>query len=540
MSLAPDTLPGSPDATAAAGRLSRKLYLIYSEISALMLVAGAALFFLSLEMTPRQILIGLVISTLTYIPMIGVDLLLIRAHFKPIGRFLRAPPDQATTLAAPALLRSLNLPLLTFIRVLLVHFPIFATVSSALVAIANRTVGFGFQGWQYGALILLLVFLGCLHAVYEYFAVVTAVRPVIPMIREHTQRAGLPLPKRPTRVLVRHKLIVASTLAGIIPLAVLGGTTVFKTTYLFDVGGVTQPQAYLMVLWQWVAWLTLISAVVVLMMSAVLARDVSYPATELVTAMQKVGDGALDARLVVTTTDEFADLFEGFNQMTQGLQERERLRDAFGRYMGPVADQVLQNGVQLGGELVNASILFADIRSFTSLSEKMAPAQVVALLNGYFTAVERVIEAEGGWINKFGGDSLLAVFGAPMKCEDHAGRALRAACRMREALAAFNRSQHDLGMPELAIGIGVHCGDVLAGNVGSPTRLEYTVIGDVVNVAARLQALTKEYGTDLIVSGEALERAGQNLDVRPLGDTTVRGKSQPLQIFAVSALSRAA
>ena len=116
--------------------------------------------------------------------------------------------------------------------------------------------------------------------------------------------------------------------------------------------------------------------VVVLLMSHVLAKDVSAPARELVDAMNRVGQGDLGVRMDVTSTDEFAELFRGFNQMTQGVEERAQLREAFGRYLGPAAEQVLKNGVQLGGELVNATILFADIRKFTTLSERMQPQAV--------------------------------------------------------------------------------------------------------------------------------------------------------------------
>jgi adenylate cyclase len=250
-------------------------------------------------------------------------------------------------------------------------------------------------------------------------------------------------------------------------------------------------------------------------------------------AMQKVEDGHWDTQLNITTTDEFARLFDGFNHMTEGLRERERLRDAFGRYLAPeLAEEVMKRGVRLGGDTINATVLFADIRGFTTLSEDLLPEQVVDLLNRYFAAVEPVIQAHGGWINKFGGDSLLAVFGAPVPHADHARRALQAALALRAALAEFNQHQEAQGGPIIHIGMGVHTGSLVAGNVGSPTRMEYTVIGDIVNVASRIDGLNKEWHTDLLVSAEALAAAGLDIAARAMPPVAVKGKSQPIQVYA--------
>jgi adenylate cyclase len=289
--------------------------------------------------------------------------------------------------------------------------------------------------------------------------------------------------------------------------------------------------------------LFLSSLCVTLVMSALLAREVSSATETLVRAMKRVEGGKLDERLAVTSTDEFADMYEGFNRMTKGLLERERLRDAFGRYVAPaIAEDVMRDGVSMGGETVSASVLFADIRGFTDMSERMKPAAIVGLLNRYFAAVEPAILAEGGFINKFGGDSLLAVFGAPVPQGDHVERAVRAALGMRGALAAFNAREEAEGRVGLRIGVGVNCGEMVAGSVGTPNRMEYSVIGDVVNVAARIQALNKEWGTDILVSAEVVERikaAGMamDVDVKAMPPATVQGKSAPLEVYALEGRS---
>jgi len=185
--------------------------------------------------------------------------------------------------------------------------------------------------------------------------------------------------------------------------------------------------------------------------------------------------------------------------------------------------------------MISATMLFADIRGFTTISEKLSPAEVVELLNRYFAAVEPAIQENGGWINKFGGDSLLAVFGAPVPHTDHARRAIHAALAMRNALTAFNAEQAANGEPQVEIGVGIHSGTILAGNVGSPTRMEYTVIGDVVNVASRIDGLNKDWNTDILVSADTWEAAGLNglISVRAMPPVALKGKSQLTQVYAV-------
>src|SRR5262249_51672040 len=158
---------------------------------------------------------------------------------------------------------------------------------------------------------------------------------------------------------------------------------------------------------------------------------------------------------------------------------------------------------------VNASVLFADIRGFTAMSERMKPAEVVALLNRYVAAVEPAIRKERGWINKFGGDSILAVFGAPVPEPEHAALAVRAALGMRRALTAFNVDEQKLSGEKIEIGIGIHTGEMVAGSLGCSDRMEYSVIGDVVNVASRLQSLTKDLGVKTLISEDSRAAAGK-------------------------------
>jgi adenylate cyclase len=190
----------------------------------------------------------------------------------------------------------------------------------------------------------------------------------------------------------------------------------------------------------------------------------------------------------------------------------------------------------LGGQLVDCSILFSDIRGFTALSEQLQPQALITLLNRYMSRMVEVVVAQGGVVNKFGGDSLLAVFGTPLNpAADHAAAAIRTALQMQKVLKAFNEEQIQSGGPVLQIGIGIASGPAVAGNVGGEGRIEYTVIGDTVNLASRLQDLTKELGRDLLVNALAVEQATRSISLaaEPLAPVSVRGKAENVKIYAI-------
>jgi len=218
-------------------------------------------------------------------------------------------------------------------------------------------------------------------------------------------------------------------------------------------------------------------------------------------ALARVREGDLDTELKVWDGTEMGLLQAGFNEMAAGLRERERIRDLFGRQVGEeAARQALEDGVRLGGELREVAVLFVDVVGSTELAAARPPQEVVALLNRFFAEVVDVVDAHGGWIDKFPGDAALAVFGAPLAIEDPAGCALRAARALRSRLRER--------VPELDAGIGIAAGPVVAGHLGAERRFEYTVIGDPVNEASRLTDLAKQDDGRVLASGEALVRAG--------------------------------
>jgi adenylate cyclase len=239
----------------------------------------------------------------------------------------------------------------------------------------------------------------------------------------------------------------------------------------------------------------------------------------------------------VNTGDELEDLASGFNTMVDGLQERDKLKTTFGKYMtASVMEHLMAGKVQLGGETLTATILFSDIRSFTSISEKMDAKSLVALLNEYFTEMVDVVIKEDGVVDKYIGDAIMAVFGAPVTKKDDAIHAVRAAIGMRQALAKLNVKLKERGMTPLKTGIGVHTGEVVAGNIGSEKRMEYTVIGDAVNLASRLESSTKELGTPVLISEDTYALVKDHIEARAVKEITVKGREKPVMTYEVLGL----
>ena len=262
-----------------------------------------------------------------------------------------------------------------------------------------------------------------------------------------------------------------------------------------------------------------------LALTVLLSSSIVTPVDQLREASTRVREGELDARVPVLSSDETGALARSFNDMTAGLAERERLRDAFGAFVDPdLAERVLREGTDLAGEEVEVSILFLDVRGFTAMAEHETPREIVATLNRLYEDVVPAITRHGGHANKFVGDGMLAVFGAPERLPDHADRAVAAAIEIAEVV----RDRH-----EVSVGIGVNTGPVLVGTIGGGGRLDFTVIGDPVNTASRVEAATRETGDDLLVTGEtvqALTRDFGGFQERPAMD--LRGKTEAVSVHA--------
>ncbi|MCP5066510.1 MAG: adenylate/guanylate cyclase domain-containing protein, partial [bacterium] len=273
-------------------------------------------------------------------------------------------------------------------------------------------------------------------------------------------------------------------------------------------------------------------------LNRLISRSISAPIGHLLDAITRVRKGDLETRVEVVSSDEIGVLGDATNEMIRGLAERELLSDAFGRYVSPeVRDEILSGRIPLDGELKDVTVLFADLRDFTPLTESNDPKLVVEMLNGYFGEMAAAINGHGGLILQFLGDEIYAVFGAPVHQSDHPTRAARSALEMSRRLIDLNRRFSERGWPALGHGIGIHTGEVLAANIGSPDRLSYLLVGDTVNLASRLQAATRELGVEIVLSAATCKRlAADELDPRtptPLPPISVKGRGQPVEIFTL-------
>jgi class 3 adenylate cyclase len=275
-----------------------------------------------------------------------------------------------------------------------------------------------------------------------------------------------------------------------------------------------------------------------LLIASLVGRTVGFPAGQLENRMREVSEGRLDVRARVFGVDTFGALATHFNEMVEGLQQRERIREIFGRYVTrQVADEILSGRVPLGGQRTTATVLFADIRGFTQLSEELAPEEVVALLNEYLGAMVTCVLDGGGVVDKYIGDAIMALFGVPVSLgtpELDAQAAVRCAVQMSAALDRLNALRVAAGGLPVELGIGVHTGEVVAGNIGIPERMEYTVIGDTVNLCSRIEGLTRTLGVRVLLSKSCVEHLGDSQAVRFVETVAVKGRAQPVTVYTLA------
>ncbi|HYU15013.1 MAG TPA: adenylate/guanylate cyclase domain-containing protein, partial [Candidatus Acidoferrum sp.] len=268
------------------------------------------------------------------------------------------------------------------------------------------------------------------------------------------------------------------------------------------------------------------------------ARRVTRPISALTGGVARVAAGDLSRSLPVGSRDEVGQLTRAFNEMLEGLRQRDFIRDTFGRYVSPeVAKTLLESpeGLRLGGEKRDVTILMSDLRGYTRFAEQGDPEEVMGVLNEYLARMADLIIEHGGTINEFIGDAVFAVFGAPLPHPDHAERAAASALAMQRAMVDINRRYVERGRPRFEMGIGVNTGEAVVGNIGSEQRAKYAVVGSAVNLAARVEGCT--VGGQIFLSASTYERIRDLAEVGAPVPVEVKGISQPLLLYELQGLS---
>jgi class 3 adenylate cyclase len=431
-----------------------------------------------------------------------ISIKLTRRMWRPVWAWERGARDYDSTIAAWT--AAATLPLEYFRRMRKYPF-----VFSYLPFMVFATWKLQLPWWSFFILALAGTSVMASGLIVRYFTMEIVTRPVLERLAERLpadftiDAPGLPL---------RWRLFAAAPIINVVTAVVVAGLSRHGHR-LSDLG---------------LSWLIamVISFTVSLELVVLVVRSLGSALGDLRRATERVRAGDFSARVPVVSTDETGKLAQSFNMMVEGLDERERLREAFGAYVDPgLAERVLREGSDLEGEDVEVSVLFLDIRDFTAFAEHARPREVVSLLNGFWELIVPALIRRGGHANKFIGDGLLAVFGAPHRLADHAERAVLAACE----IAALVERRYD---GRIGVGVGVNSGHVIAGTVGGGGRVEFTVIGDVVNTAARVEAVTRDTGDDVLITDATralLPTARFEFDERP--SVPLKGKREEVRLW---------
>ncbi|MBB4661772.1 adenylate/guanylate cyclase domain-containing protein [Conexibacter arvalis] len=438
--------------------------------------------------------------------------LLARRLLRPVRAWLDGARDRSATTAAWRALTSLpsdytrRVPTVP-IALVIIPFAVFATLKLDL------------PPWSALAILLGMLLTLSYGALLRFFFLESLLRPVL-------EDVALQMPEsfEPGRagVSLRRRLLIGLPAINILTGVIVAGIEMNRHGAKLDDLG---PAVVIAVATAFVISLEL---------TILLSRSIFDPIDQLRSATERVGRGDLSTRVPVVSNDETGRLAQSFNDMVAGLEERERLHEAFDAYVGPdVTEMVLRDGTHLHGEEHEVSVLVLDIRDFTAMAEQASAGRIVDFLNEFYGLVVPIIERRGGRADKYVGDGLLAIFGAPEPLADHADRAVAAALEIAVAI----RDRYD----DVHVGIGVNSGPVVAGTVGGGGHVEYTVIGDAVNTADRVEQVTRQTGDTVLVTEATralLREEHGRFENRPA--VKLKGKSERVQLWAPKAVSATA
>jgi len=337
--------------------------------------------------------------------------------------------------------------------------------------------------------------------------------------------------KHTFRLTVRKRFLIVFLGVILIPLPVLGLTIYTRIQDLHTADAITRSQLMTSLAGE-LTFIVLDELFICLLLAYFLAKSISDPLLQIKHVIKEVENNNLDTRVEIVSNDELGEVAEGLNQMITSMQENQSLKESFGKFVSQeIRDEIIAGKTSLDGEMKRATLLFSDLRNFTTLVEQNHPKHVVTIMNQYFNEMTHAIKANRGLILQYVGDEIEAVFGAPIGFDDHPDMAVKAALEMRRRLDALNMRLEQQGFEPLSHGIGIHSGAVLAGNIGSEERMSYALVGDTVNSASRIEGLTKQYQCDIIISQTTYNLLTESYPTEQLAPVKVKGKEDDLIIY---------
>ncbi|MDX2451018.1 adenylate/guanylate cyclase domain-containing protein [Desulfosarcina sp.] len=363
-----------------------------------------------------------------------------------------------------------------------------------------------------------------------YFVLENAWRKFIP---KFFPEGYLSRVKHVFKLSVQKRFIIVFLGITLIPLPVLSIAIYSKIMALHIADAITRAQIMSSLVRELVFIVT-DSLAICLILAYFLSKSISEPLLQIKDAIKKVEKNNLDARVEIVSNDELGDVAEGFNLMIKSMRESQNIKESFGKFFSQeIMDEIIAGKTSLDGEMKRATLLFSDLRNFTPLVEQNHPKHVVTIMNQYFNEMTLAIKANNGIVLQYVGDEIQAAFGAPIGIDDHPDMAVKAALEMRKRLGALNMRLEQQGFKALSHGIGIHSGAVLAGNIGSEDRMSYALVGDTVNSASRIEGLTKQYDSDIIISQTTFNLLSESYDTVQLESVRVKGKEDEIIIYKV-------
>jgi adenylate cyclase len=494
--------------------------------TALSTVPAAAFYFFVFPYTERQLMVLLLLGVIDLLAFLPLDIAILRWSLQPVGRALA--PDAGRKERQGGMARLLDSPLIVIARVYGPHAISASAGITILVVLANRYLDLGIEPATFPLYwVLNLTVIPVAHVVYEFAAMERAIQPLAQELAKSVRASEAPA----RRFTLEQRMRIFFPLLALAPIAVVSVSIFLRINW----GAGSDPSRL-------VRDLVAIGgacAVLFLYLMYTLGGQVRTQTQQLIASLDRLGRGDMAARAGLYSTSEFGEIAAHVDDMALSLSERQRLRDLFGAYMtDEVATALLARGDHEADrtEKRYVAVLFVDVRGFTAFSRERAPETVVEVLNRFFEAAVGAVAAHRGTVNKYLGDGLLAIFGAPVGLENPCASAIGAAVEMTKRVADVNRALAAEGVPEMRVGIGIHAGEVVVGSIGAAKhKLEYTVIGDPVNVAARIEQLNKPLGTEILVSEEALMAAGEAWRVyagTPASEQ-VKGIEKPVTVYPI-------